>query len=331
MRSFVRKPYLTTKPFSIGLKPIGPEAIVEVDDCFAHDLAEKGALFAADEAAVFRAEEGTLAAQAEILKVVLASATGQRPGLHEMDRDGVTVRPRAVLGEVGINGRSGVGRPARHRGAEAAAHSADRHYHFSDFADAPLKLAALLVQEDLCLMRKGDEGWRLAAAAVCFPSSWQLADKFAKPMGAIHDPVPGFAGRMLTVVERIFDNLAPGSAVERFNWSLYTDTKLRHAEPHEEDMAALTPAELAEKLAVRVERQTLMRLPETRDILFTIRIHVDPVAAVRAHPEREKIATALAEQLAAMTPEQLRYKGLTRAAPAIHALLSDIAGAPQPA
>ncbi|MBB4302956.1 hypothetical protein GGD81_001994 [Rhodobium orientis] len=301
MRAFLHKPYLTTKPFSIGLKPIGPEAIVETDDRVARDLAEKEALFAADEAAVFRAEQGTGAAQAEILKVVLASATDQRPDLYELDREGVTVAPAA------------------------------RRYRFSDFSDAPLKLAALLVQEDLCLMRKGDDGWRLAAAAVCFPSSWQLEEKFAKPMGAIHDPVPGFAGRMLTVVERIFDNLAPGSAVERHNWSLYTDTRLRHAEPHEEDMAALTPAELAERLAVRVERQTLMRLPETSDILFTIRIHVDPVETIRAHPDREKIALALAGQLAAMTPDQLRYKGLTRAAPAIGALLSDIAGVPQPA
>ena len=331
MRAFVHKPYLATKPFSIGLKPIGPEAIVEIDDCFARALAEKTALLGADEAAVFRAEDGTGAAQAEILKLVLASATVQRPGLFEADPDGVTVRPRAVLGAEGINGRGGVASPVGRAAADATALYADRRYRFSDFADAPLKLAALLVQEDLCLMRKGDDGWRLAAAAVCFPSSWQLADKFAKPMGAIHDPVPGFAGRMLTVVERIFDNLAPGSAVERYNWSLYTDLNLRHAEPHEEDMAALSPAELAEKLAVRVERQTLMRLPETTDILFTIRIHVDPIAAVRAHPDREKIAAALGEQLAAMTPDQLRYKGLTRAAPAIRALLSDIAGAPQPA
>jgi hypothetical protein len=45
----------------------------------------------------------------------------------------------------------------------------------------PLKAAALLVQEDLILMRKGEDGWRLAAGSLCFPSSWTLTEKFGRP------------------------------------------------------------------------------------------------------------------------------------------------------
>ncbi len=41
-------------------------------------------------------------------------------------------------------------------------------------------------------MRRGEEGWRLAVGALCFPSSWQLTEKFGKPMSGIHEPVPGF-------------------------------------------------------------------------------------------------------------------------------------------
>jgi hypothetical protein len=59
----------------------------------------------------------------------------------------------------------------------------------------PLHQAALSVQEDLVLMRKGEAGWRLAAASVCFPSSWNLREKFRRPMHEIHGPVPGFAER----------------------------------------------------------------------------------------------------------------------------------------
>ncbi|MCC2113984.1 MAG: DUF3445 domain-containing protein, partial [Hyphomicrobiales bacterium] len=121
----------------------------------------------------------------------------------------------------------------------------------------PLKLASLCVQEDLCLMRRGEGGWRLAAASVCFPSAWSLKEKFGRPMGEIHTPVPGFAGRMLTVVERIFDNLKPDEPVERHNWSLYGDAELRHTESHEEDLELLDRETLAARLHLRIERQTL--------------------------------------------------------------------------
>ena len=288
----VHQPYLTTKPFAIGLKPVSPDAIIEVDAHLADDLALKKELFAGDEAAVFRAESGTEAAQEEVLRLVLDCVATRYPGAYSVDKDGVTVLA-----------------------------SGDR-YTFADFSDELLKLASLVVQEDLCLMRKGDDGWRLAAASVCFPSSWDLADKFSKPMGTIHDPVPGFAGRMLTVVERIFDNLKVDQPVERYNWSLYSDMNLRHSEHHSEGLEDLTDAELSERLALRVERQTLTRLTESRDILFTIRIHVDSIDVLRNHPERSALICGLKKQLTELTPEQSRYKGLDRAMATISAILN---------
>ena len=48
--------------------------------------------------------------------------------------------------------------------------------------DAPLELAGRLVQEDLCLMQRGDAGYRLVAAVLCFPAHWRLADKLGRPL-----------------------------------------------------------------------------------------------------------------------------------------------------
>src|SRR3546814_12081030 len=69
-------------------------------------------------------------------------------------------------------------------------------YDRRDFADRPLDLAGRLVQEDLCLMTAEGGAWRLAAASLCFPSRWRLADQLGRPMAAIHDPVPGFNDRL---------------------------------------------------------------------------------------------------------------------------------------
>lgn len=73
----------------------------------------------------------------------------------------------------------------------------------------PLLAASLLVQEDLALMRRGEDGWRLAAASLCFPSPWSLAGKFGRPVDEIHGPVPGFGpgSRPAGPIARMFDNL----------------------------------------------------------------------------------------------------------------------------
>ncbi len=182
-------------------------------------------------------------------------------------------------------------------------------------ADAPpLLRAGLSVQEDLLVMaRDGETGaWRLTAGALFFPSGWRLREKFGLPLDAIHAPVPGFrAGdRNAAVIARIFDGLAADAPVARFNWSIYPDGGLSRPDPRRLDADALDAAH------VRVERQTLLKTPETGAILFTVRIHLTPLRALAG--ER---AAALADAVAALSPDERAYKGASAAAPALLAYL----------
>src|SRR5690606_30629441 len=113
------------------------------------------------------------------------------------------------------------------------AHFASRSPHIGlsavEPADPPLKAASLSIQEDLVLMRKSEDGWRLAAASLCFPSSWSLAEKFGRPLAGIHEPVPRFGRdtRNAELIERMFDKLQ-GQIVLRWNWSLQNNPALYH-------------------------------------------------------------------------------------------------------
>jgi hypothetical protein len=185
----------------------------------------------------------------------------------------------------------------------------------------PLMRAALMVQDDLVLMRRGETGWRLAAAALCFPSSWSLAEKFGQPLDGLHDNVPGWAGRMGTRVARIFDALREGPPVWRLNWSLQFGGGLRMPRSKHD---APPPRGPLEALQVRVERQTLRKLPGG-DILFTIKVLLDPVDALERHPDGPRLADALAGQLAGLDEAQLAYKGMTETRAAILARLRAIA------
>ena len=78
---------------------------------------------------------------------------------------------------------------------------------------------------------------------------------------------------------------------------------------------------------IRVERQTLLKLPGSGDILFTIRVYVDPVAAFRHHPDGAGMAVALAEQIEGLNEGQARYKGLLADRPRIVAALRGLVDA----
>lgn len=279
-------------PFQIGLRPLDVAEWIDVDGELAAYLAEKRRVATLHSAETFAAEPGTEAAQGEVLSLLVEHLPQRFP---------------AIYGRVGETMRIGAEGLVRLDAAPA------------------LLTAAMLVQEDLVLMRQGEGGWRLAAASLSFPSSWRLGDKFGRPMHEVHGPVPGFnAGtRNAGMIERMFDNMRPEMPAIRWNWSLFSDPELFH--PQSAHPPGPRFGARAESAFLRVERQTLRKLPASGDILFTIRIYVDPLAALERHSDGIGIAQAMIGQLRDMSEEQADYKGLAADRALLIARLGEIA------
>lgn len=278
MPAFAYTPYDGSKqPFTIGLAPLADAAWIEPDERLAAYLGYKERLFAERLDRVFAAEPGTEAAQQEVLDAIVADLLTRHPDLYRRTAGGIDVVP------------------------------AGREVPIPDDAP-PLLTAARLVEEDLVIMRRSEAGWRLVAAALCFPSSWSLLEKAGRTMDEIHAPVPGYPS-MAARMARIFDSLRVEIPVWRLNWSLYPDDDLHHPESKQ------LPRDWFEREGteafVRVERQTLRKMPVSGDILFTIKVMVDPIAAFSSHPDGARLAAGLREQLLALEPDQLAYKSLT--------------------
>ncbi|MCO5731939.1 DUF3445 domain-containing protein [Rhizobium sp. SSA_523] len=268
-------PYATSfRPFTIGLAALDPRRLIEPDGTLRLYLDEKEEIARNHRHEIFRATEDSLAAQQECLDLILAH-------LEQYHRD--THRRRGDVMEV-----------------------AGRRVELCDPSLPPLMRAGFLVQDDLVLMRRRQAGWSITAAHLSFPSSWRLAEKFDRPMEEVHATVPGFAGgtRNAAMINRIFDNLAVDRPAVRFNWSINWKQKLFHPESGQDEGA--TPQDAV----VRVERQTLSRLPVSGDLLFTIRIYLDPVAGLSTSDDAGELMHALADQLDLLTPEQAGYKSL---------------------
>ena len=166
---------------------------------------------------------------------------------------------------------------------------------------APILRAGALLADDLVVMERRGEEWRATALLLTAPTFFSAAEAFGRNLFAIHEPVPGNAPSLTSIglaarVTALFDRLPDDSVLQRFNWTLQCgDARYTpDGAVHRALAAALGPEAAARELYLRVERQTVRRLPQTGAVLFTIRIALDPVRTL-APDVRAALATAWRE------------------------------------
>lgn len=148
-----------------------------------------------------------------------------------------------------------------------------------------LEAAASSVSDDLCVLMKDAGGlWRLEAASLCAPTFWRLSEKLGEPLGGLHGPVPGANPGMVSRIHRMFDAVQPGQVLERFNWTVQPgQARFTPDQTPFKMMASGLPEEGAlDALWLRVERQTISKLPISGAVVFTIRVAIDPLKAALA-------------------------------------------------
>ena len=251
---------------TMGLVAVPAAAWFEIDARYPDDMAERRRLLAERHGAVFAALPVSDPARCEALAMVVATLTAAFPRWFARDDNGLHNR---LTGERW----------------DLAAPPCD-----------PLELAGRLVQEDLCLVQPGDAGPVFTAGVLCFPSRWRLHEKIGQTLAAVHGPVPAYADVLAAPVDRFMARIGAGHIVVRRNWSVVDDAALFQPEGHgrADFNTAITPENAGATLFLRVERQTLRRLPETGAVLFGIRVHVYPLAvAIRDAATAARLAAAL--------------------------------------
>jgi len=175
--------------------------------------------------------------------------------------------------------------------------------------------ASLLVADDLAVLQPvkshdGSEQLLLNAAVVCCPSRWMLSEKMGHNMLAIHEPVAKYADHVGAAVDTYFQRLTVEKPVWRSNWIIQDHPALFQPQ------IPLGPlVKTPDELWIRMERQTLRRLPKTGGILFTIRGYQQPLPEYLSRSEQIAQDTrTLVERL----PEDVaQYKSVLKYRPAI--------------
>ena len=137
---------------------------------------------------------------------------------------------------------------------------------------APLQTLGHLFQNDFVLMEKQGEEHVLTGAVLCFPASWRLAEKAERPLIAIHDPVDVYDPTVAKRVQRLFDGVQVGRPLRRYNRLWYADAELH--QPRSRTAPREVPDGPGDAQYMRSERQTIIRLPQTRACVFAIHTYV---------------------------------------------------------
>ncbi len=292
----------------MGTSPL-PETdrLIEIDNHYETEIALKRKLLTAFPDYYFQALPGYESAQWDIVEAVLTNLSRFSPNEFLLRQEGDRWNWQ------------------NHRLDE------EQTFTFGDAATlpyAPLDWVGRQVQEDLTLLAGNDV--RLVAGQLCFGNGWSLDEKLGLPFWQIHAPIVPIVEPMMRAAYTLMERLPVGRPVWRTNWSVKVTDQLdmtsRHTPALDQLLADrllhLTPTTIGNQLYIRIERQTLTRLPRSGAILFGIHTYQNLLA--HEVNERSDGAERLARVFGSTPVAMLDYKGMSGFLPALLTYLRGI-------
>ena len=178
----------------------------------------------------------------------------------------------------------------------------------------PFEYITRQAQGDFCIVDQRDSNLWMDAGMVTTQADWSLDFDIGMNFMEWHGPVP--LAHQIGVFDRALKfllNLQQGKPTRRFNWTMTInprlDTSPENYHKWGPDRTTVTPENVGEKVHLRVELQSLWRLPRSNAILFVIRCYLMNMDELVTVP---KWARRFPRVLKTLPPELIDYKGLTR-------------------
>lgn len=242
-------------------------------------------------------------AEWDTLELLMESLADDYPALFELHREGDTWR--------WVNHPLGI----------------EQNFMFGDATTLPcppFEYITRQVQGDFTLQDQRENNLFMDGGMVTSQADWSLNFDLGMSFHEWHGPVPvahelGVFDRALAYLLR----LQFGKPVRRLNWTLTVnprlDTSPENYPQWGPDKASITPENIGHKMCLRVELQTLTRLPRSNAILFGIRGYLIRLEElVRVVKWRRRLHRVLRD----LHPDIAEYKGTARYLQIIVAYLS---------
>lgn len=268
------------------------ESLIDVDEHYVSEMADR-AMVLKEDPLRYQALPHMMQAQWDTLELLMEQQAAGYPEHFTLTKDGD--RWRWINRPLGIDDTFTFGDP-------------------TTLPYEPLEYISRQTQGDICVVDQRDGNLWMDAGMVTTQADWSLDFDIGMNFMEWHGPVP--LAHQIGVFERALKfllNLQQGQPTRRFNWTMTInprlDTSPENYHKWGKDRTTVTPENVGEKVHLRVELQSLWRLPRSNAILFVIRCYLMNMEELVTVP---KWARRFHRVLKTLPPELVDYKGLTR-------------------
>lgn len=284
----LHRPYLSSGAlFQIGTRPMEPTEWLAIGPDHGSFLQEKRARLKANSLPFYRTTPGSLPAQIELRDRVVAHLLAQHADVFDIADGRLVDRLDGIAHELDSPGVE------------------------------PLAMISQFLEEDFILLQQVDGQDQITAASNAYSSSGRIVSSVGRSIPWAHKFVPTLNEQLGPRIDRVLGNIKVDAPVERFNWLLTPiANRLFPEDPHTANRAAVgginaalsdDPGRAGEILWIRVERQTLLRLPESGALAFSIYTYSDPLSSVSR--DRESLE-AMHRLIGSYSEERMNYAAM---------------------
>ncbi|KAL2849226.1 hypothetical protein BJY01DRAFT_147019 [Aspergillus pseudoustus] len=264
---------------TMSLTKLEPDWWLELENTYKERIAQRKELFVKHGSSVLEALPGSELACKELMEMVLQFLCARYPQYFSL-----------VDSRIFKNGILGTEQDIR--------------------AKPPLEILMDNVPEDFGIMLRDDEtgNYFLRAGVICSSMGWNVGTKIGLQLHRIHDPIPDYKEKMQFSMDRFFTKMPSDKPIQRGSWGLEIGQPLYMPadDPHEKVRTFQDPNLKVEDCCLRVDWQTLRRLPLSGAVVFNFKALFTRITEFRDEP----CVPALLKKIMTEGKENLmKYKG----------------------
>ncbi|KAI9825098.1 MAG: hypothetical protein M1832_001418 [Thelocarpon impressellum] len=243
---------------TMSLTKLEPDWWLELEKDYASRIRQRQALVAEHGTAVLNYLPGSELACKELMEMCLQFLCARYPHYFSLSADKTTFRNGILQNETRLK---------------------EKH---------PLLVLLDNVPEDFALMfRDPDDGfYYFRAGVICSALGWNVETKLGLQLHQIHAPIPDYKEKMRFSMDRYFSRLPTDRPIQRGSWGLEIDQPLfmPPGDPLEANRESQQADLTLSRCHLRVDWQTLRRLPLSGAIVFNFKALFTPVEHFRHEP-----------------------------------------------
>jgi len=250
--------------FTIGLRPVRKSEWIQFSPRHADNMREKRSRLSAQRDRYYRTLPESLNAQRELRDLVVAHLLTDHAERYALAGSTLTSRHESLT------------------------------WQLDDPQIEPLRQLSDVIEEDFMLLQELDGVLRITASSNAYSSSGRLVSAVGQTVHWAHMPVPTLSDKLGVRIDRVLSSVHEDTPCERFNWQVTPMATLFFPDDPDRananamhavcDELRCEPGRAGELLFIRVERQTLSRLPDSRTVAFSLHTYSDPLSVLGADP-----------------------------------------------